>query len=158
MRVPVGAGGADPVKLDYLPRLDGVRALAVGGVLVTHFMWFLEPIQTMELGRTGVRLFFVLSGFLITRILLDYRSRMSVGEAARHFYWRRFLRLAPPFYLAVTVALILNLANMREDWPWHVFYLSNFLLAARGSVEPVGHLWSLAVEEQFYLVWFAVVV
>ena len=146
------------MKLEYLPRLDGIRALAVIGVLITHFMWFYEPIRAMELGRTGVRLFFVLSGFLITRILLDYRDRMSTGEAAKQFYWRRFLRLAPPFYLAIIVSAALGIANMRNDWPIHFLYLSNFLFAWRGTSEPVGHLWSLAVEEQFYLVWFAIVV
>lgn len=146
------------VKLDYMPRLDGIRALAVAGVLITHFMWQFPGVADAQLGRIGVRVFFVLSGFLITRILLDYRERMSVGDAAKMFYIRRALRLLPALYFAVIVSLILGIANMREDWPIHVLYLSNFLLAARGTVEPIGHLWSLAVEEQFYIVWFAVVV
>lgn len=145
-------------KLDYMPRLDGVRALAVVGVLITHFMWQFPGVADAQLGRIGVRVFFVLSGFLITRILLDYRERMSVGAAAKTFYIRRALRLLPALYFAVIVSLILGIANMREDWLIHVLYLSNFLLAVRGEVEPIGHLWSLAVEEQFYIAWFAVVV
>jgi peptidoglycan/LPS O-acetylase OafA/YrhL len=75
---------------NYMPRLDGLRAVAVGIVLVTHFWSALLP------GEIGVRIFFVLSGYLITRILLGYRkTSLSVGKAAAHFYWRRFLRLTP---------------------------------------------------------------
>lgn len=141
----------------YFPRLDGVRALAVIGVLATHFLY--DDLKDAQLGRIGVRTFFVLSGFLITRILLDYRARMSVGEAARTFYWRRFLRLAPPYYLAIALCLVLGIAQMRADWPWHALYASNVLFDLRNLPhEPAGHLWSLAVEEQFYLVWFVVVV
>lgn len=143
----------------YFPRLDGLRALAVSGVLIHHFLYKLPGVAALLPGNIGVRLFFVLSGFLITRILLDYRDRMTTSEAAATFYWRRFLRLAPPFYFAIAVAAILGVVNMREDWPWHALYLSNILFDFRPveGVRPVGHLWSLAVEEQFYLLWFAVI-
>jgi peptidoglycan/LPS O-acetylase OafA/YrhL len=146
-------------SLDYMPRLDGIRALAVAGVLFEHFMWNATPLASHgQFGRVGVRVFFTLSGFLITRILLDYRDRMPPLRAAATFYWHRFLRLFPAYYLAIAVSLALGIANMRADWPIHVLYLSNFLLAARGHSEPIGHLWSLSVEEQFYLFWFVVVV
>lgn len=144
--------------MHYFPRLDGVRALAVGGVLVAHSLWQIPGIEAAKLGHLGVRVFFVLSGFLITRILLDYRDRMTVREAAATFYWRRFLRLGPPFYLAILVSAAIGIGNMRADWPFHALYLSNFLLAWNGPHRPLGHLWSLAVEEQFYLLWFVVVV
>lgn len=145
-------------KLGYMPRLDGIRALAVLGVLLIHFIGTPE-LHWAQTGRIGVRVFFVLSGFLITRILLDYRRQMSVKDAAKAFYWRRFLRLFPAYYLALAVALILGLANVRQEWAWHTLYLSNVLFDVTNDPRhPLGHLWSLAVEEQFYLIWFAVVV
>lgn len=82
---------------------------------------------------------------------------MTAGEAARTFYWRRFLRLGPPYYLAIAVSLLFGIGEMRENWPFHAFYLSNFLFAIWGPHQPLSHLWSLSVEEQFYLAWFAIV-
>ena len=138
---------------NYMPRLDGLRAVAVGVVLVTHFWSALLP------GEIGVRIFFVLSGYLITRILLGYRkTSLSVGKAAAHFYWRRFLRLTPALYMAIACAAAFGIANMRKDWWAHALYLTNFLTAYRGGWGPATHLWTLAVEEQFYILWFFIVV
>jgi peptidoglycan/LPS O-acetylase OafA/YrhL len=103
---------------DYMPRLDGLRAVAVGIVLVTHF-WSTPLIP----GEIGVRIFFVLSGYLISRILLGYRkTSLSVGQAAAHFYWRRFLRLTPALYMAIACAAAFGIANMRKDWWVHALY------------------------------------
>lgn len=146
--------------MQYFPRLDGIRALAVVAVLLAHFFARLPLGDVDQIGRAGVRIFFVLSGFLITRILLDYRERMTIGEAARTFYWRRLLRLVPPYYFAIFVAVCLGIMNMRQDWLWHALYLSSQLFKSRwtGAHEPAGHLWSLSVEEQFYILWFLVAV
>lgn len=141
-----------------MPHLDGVRAFAFLMVALSH--WIPDEYQfNLPLG-TGVQLFFVLSGFLITGILLRNRpdeSEKGVGGVLRAFYVRRSLRIFPLYYLVLTVCVILSVAPIRETWPWHWAYLSNFYYAfpASGSTltEPYLHFWSLAVEEQFYLVW-----
>ena len=141
----------------YLPRLDGIRAVAIGFVLLEHFST--RPIfVAIGIGGIGVRMFFVLSGFLITRILLDYRVKgIAPADAARQFYWRRLLRLSPPYYLAIAAGAALGIAGMRQIWWVHCLYLSNFYALWIGHWYPGSHLWSLSVEEQFYLLWFLVV-
>lgn len=105
------------------------------------------------LGSMGVRLFFVISGFLITGILLSWRGR-RLDAALKTFYFRRSLRIFPLFYFVLAAAAVLNIGPVRDTWTWHVTYLSNFYFYARGDWHgSVSHLWSLAVEEQFYLVW-----
>lgn len=145
--------------LSYLPRLDGLRAVAVGGVLLEHFCP-VSRITALSPGGAGVTLFFVLSGYLITRILLNYRQKsISTKSAAIHFYTRRFLRLSPPYYLAIAIAVLFGIAGMRTKWWIPALYLTNFHIAFQG-IWPgnADHFWSLAVEEQFYLLWFVVVV
>lgn len=145
-------------SLGYMPRLDGLRALAIGGVLIEHF--FPMPVMRMlSPGGAGVSLFFVLSGYLITRILLGYKRRKTpLGTAASHFYARRLLRLSPVYYLAIAVATVLALNNLPQTWWVHALYLSNFQLALAGRwLGGPDHFWSLCVEEQFYLLWFFVV-
>jgi len=141
----------------YLPQLDGVRALAVLAVLFSHF---LTPYQFgLPLGRGGVLTFFVLSGFLITGILLRCRDDArhigaSLWTCARQFYIRRFLRIFPLFYAALLIAWLLDIEPIRATLLWHVTYLSNVHVAWGGGFDgAASHLWSLAVEEQFYLLW-----
>jgi peptidoglycan/LPS O-acetylase OafA/YrhL len=125
---------------DHIPALDGVRGVAIGLVLLFHN--FTVPGLWL-----GVDLFFVLSGFLITRILL--RTRGEPGYY-RSFYIRRALRIAPAYYLLLLVLLLDP--EVRERFFWYSAYLGDltFLRRNPGSVH---HTWSLAVEEQFYLVW-----
>jgi peptidoglycan/LPS O-acetylase OafA/YrhL len=124
--------------------------------MVEHFT---QVSRAFTLGPIGVRLFFVLSGFLITRILLDHRrSAESVANAAAQFYWRRLLRLTPANYLGIGAALLLSLGNMAETWPTDMTYLTNLRVALQGKWDGSSHFWSLSVEEQFYLLWFVVVV
>jgi peptidoglycan/LPS O-acetylase OafA/YrhL len=119
--------------LDYIPRLDGLRALAVGLVLLTHFAP-IAIVQRLAPGTIGVRLFFVLSGYLITRIILDYRRlQPTIPRAAAQFYWRRFLRLAPPLVFAICAAAYFGVANMQNDWWIHALYLTNFRIALTGE-------------------------
>jgi peptidoglycan/LPS O-acetylase OafA/YrhL len=141
----------------YLPKLDGLRAVAVGLVVLHHLG---SPIfEKLGAGTLGVRLFFVISGYLITRILIEARSAPdSIGTKAEKFYWKRFLRLAPALFLAIGFSAWLNIANMRQDWWIHILYLTNFKVAIDQHWGDAGHFWSLAVEEQFYLFWFAAVV
>jgi peptidoglycan/LPS O-acetylase OafA/YrhL len=144
----------------YLPQLDALRGLAVAAVLFHHLYPDLyRTAPWMPSGWEGVRLFFVISGYLITGILLDCKAYYRDGAASRgsllrRFYARRFLRIFPAYYLTLAVAALLNLGSVRQEWPWHVAYLSNWLSAARGAWgDHTNHLWTLAVEEQYYLVW-----
>lgn len=143
-----------------MPQLDSLRALAFFGIAASH--WLAARTRLSTLGGPGVQLFFVLSGFLITGILLDYRKLqegsqglLSAGSALRTFYIRRFFRIFPLFYGVIVAALIFDIGPIRQLWPWHISYGSNFLYAAHrpSSADPFRHFWSLAVEEQFYLVW-----
>jgi len=122
--------------------LDGLRALAFGAVFVQHafggpFTW------------SGVDLFFVLSGYLITRILL---GSMHQPNYFGNFYLRRTFRIFPVYY-AVLVLASLALPAAAAMAPWCAFYLGNVHRAIYGDGLPLTPLWSLAVEEQFYLLW-----
>ena len=143
-------------NLSYAPALDGIRALAVGLVLYQHWIdhpWIDRhlPVST---GLVGVKLFFVLSGLLITRILLVTRFEESSTLAAglRSFYLRRALRIFPLYYMVLLV-LALTSAPFRGLWPWYVTYLQNLRMVRAGHFLFASHLWTLAIEEQFYLVW-----
>lgn len=142
----------------HMPELDGLRALAVLFVCWHHWM----PKRyhaSLNWGSTGVDLFFVLSGFLITGILLACRrpieeGRQGVGFTAGRFYARRFLRIFPLYYavlLLASVTLSLGPGLLVSLWT----YTFNLYGAWRGllSGRLISHFWSLAVEEQFYLVW-----
>lgn len=141
----------------YMPKLDGLRGVAIGFVLLQHF----GPqalASALGAGGLGVKVFFVLSGYLITTILIGYRdSQLGKGAATTLFYWRRFLRLTPPLYAALGIAWVLDIGGVRQDLWWFAAYLANVLVVVRSSFGPVGHLWTLAVEEQFYLLWSLVV-
>jgi len=139
-------------------QLDALRAFAVGAVLLAHFSPTVHRLAP-ELGFAGVRLFFVLSGFLITRILLRAHDSVCAGatkfrkEICR-FLVRRALRILPAFYLLLLFNSLLNIGSTRADFWWHAFYLSNLPMGLGGHWRDLlSHLWSLAVEQQFYLVW-----
>ncbi len=154
-----------PQPLAYMVQLDGLRALAIGSVMLFHYTaganHALDEGWTIFAGM-GVTLFFVLSGFLITGILLKCRDdvlagRSSVPWSLRQFYVRRFLRIFPAFYLVIAIAFLFARQNRGSLW-WHAAYLSNFYFAKQGIMRgPLSPFWSLAVEEQFYLVWPLVV-
>jgi len=144
---------ADTVtQAKYYPHLDGLRAVAVVGVLIQH--WFDQ--FNLMIGTWGVTLFFVISGYLITGIILDLRaSGLSQRAAAVEFFAKRTLRLFPAYYLVLLCASLL-IEGLKRDWIWYALYLSNLLPFFREEMHLVP-TWSLAVEEQFYLVWFFVV-
>jgi peptidoglycan/LPS O-acetylase OafA/YrhL len=136
--------------------LDGVRAVAIGLVLCAHTAG--TGILSMGVGAhvladIGVRSFFVLSGFLITTLLVREQTRCG-RIALGGFYLRRSLRIFPAFYGYLAVVLVLRLAGIlatsNADLVFAASYTMNFHAERAWSV---GHLWSLAVEEQFYLVW-----
>jgi peptidoglycan/LPS O-acetylase OafA/YrhL len=151
---PPRRAGAE--RRGYVPQLDGVRALAVSLVIVQHYTRHELPLAT---GRTGVILFFILSGFLITGILLDARQRArAAGSPAppvlRRFYGRRFLRIFPLYYASLAVLYAAGVPEVKGYAGWHLAYLSNVLFCRLDAwPAATAHLWSLAVEEQFYLLW-----
>lgn len=150
---PETVGGTRSGGDKYSPQFDGLRALAVGSVLFDH-LWNVQSIA----GHLGVRLFFVLSGFLITEILLRIRSE-SVGPKAQrqnlaHFYIRRALRTWPAYYALLGAAVIVNFGGIRDAAAWHAVFASNILFSVDPR-EPGVEVawWSLAVQEQFFLLW-----
>jgi peptidoglycan/LPS O-acetylase OafA/YrhL len=154
-----------PLPVRYMPQLDALRAFAVLAVWFEHWGKDGVPgLRRIDWGLMGVRLFFVLSGFLITGILLRARDAAAgsggLWHAARNFYVRRFLRILPIYYLtlfvvtALVVKGLLPLGGMRGLFKWHVTYTTNVYGALYGYPWNAGmHFWSLAVEEQFYLLW-----
>jgi len=158
----------------HIPALDGVRGVAILLVLTYHFSWALgfgTQFPDLALGRVlsvgwaGVDLFFVLSGFLITRILLNAREGSNYF---RTFYARRVLRIFPLYYgfLFMMIVVLPELPFLRDnqglqtlrDHQWIYWtYLYNVSISFHPLVDlgpyANGHLWSLAIEEQFYLVW-----
>lgn len=155
----------------HLPALDGVRAIAILMVIVYHSLNGLPGVTwaqnlTMRLtgqGWLGVDLFFILSGFLITGILIDARNS---EHALRNFYARRILRIVPVYVVfllfSLWVAPAIGTSSVDESLQlhrtqgWYWTYSLNILIALRNwsaITLPTGHLWSLAVEEQFYLLW-----
>jgi peptidoglycan/LPS O-acetylase OafA/YrhL len=152
---------------EHLPVLDGLRGIAILAVLISHFGLF--PLGSRwhvldEAGWAGVDLFFVLSGFLITRILLQTRARQDYFA---RFYARRTLRIFPLYYASslliafVLPALGLIGRQIERGYEWAPFlYLQNYLPESI-LAPPTGNLliitWSLCIEEQFYLLWPALV-
>ena len=149
-----------PAPARRIPSLDGIRAISIGLVLASHIIHaFGLPtlsrytIGIVNFGNLGVRIFFVISGFLITSLLLAEQSARGTISLP-HFYLRRTLRIFPPYYvLLLSVALATNggwLLLHRGDLLHAVTYTMNYQPDRAWSL---GHTWSLAVEEQFYLIW-----
>ena len=148
-------------NLKYYSQLDGLRAFAIVFVMVGHWIsWDTtnEFVKHAPWGH-GVILFFVLSGYLISNILFEQKEKIdsgfsTIGQSVKTFYLRRFLRIFPVYYLLIFYLYSINYQNTREIFPWLVTYTSNILEATTGEyVGNFNHFWSLAVEEQFYLIW-----
>lgn len=143
-----------------MPQLDALRAFAVFAVMFVHFVGRAPPwLLRVPWAAAGVELFFVLSGFLITGILLDSRKRIDAGAARswwmlRQFYARRFLRIFPLYYAVIVAGRIIHLNGYTETFGWNLAYLTNFYIVMKGEwIGAASHLWTLSVEEQFYIVW-----
>lgn len=168
---PAQRGAQAARATDRLPALDGLRGLAIVLVLAHNFAVVTLPagllgkaIQIgLDIGWIGVQLFFVLSGFLITRILLQTQSS---PHYYRSFFGRRVLRIFPLYYGVLFVAFVVlptiginppTLAHDRDQQIWLWLYLSNWSHALGFESRVFPHFWSLAIEEQFYLLWPVVV-
>jgi len=159
----------------HFPVLDGLRGVAIIAVLFRHSAYIFQAhgpltrwfVPILQFGNWGVDLFFVLSGFLITGILMDTREALNRELS---FYGRRILRIFPVYYLALFFFLLLehyspwakmalNLESRADHW-CYLLYFQNWLPLWHHGDYPesiISHFWSLAVEEQFYLVWPAIV-
>jgi peptidoglycan/LPS O-acetylase OafA/YrhL len=151
--------GSKPVLRARMPELDTIRGLAIVGVLLYHGLYWtidLSPfapwqrhlLSVMAAGQFGVNLFFVLSGFLITGILMDSRGR---ADYYPRFYYRRALRILPAYYFTLTLLAIFGLSS-RGFLLMSALYVPN-LSGLLGITMSYGVLWSLGVEEHFYFLW-----
>jgi peptidoglycan/LPS O-acetylase OafA/YrhL len=133
---------------DYYKGLDGLRAIAVTIVMLFHFMNY----GVLKLGWIGVDLFFVLSGFLITNILI---KNLNYDNFFKNFYLRRAIRIFPIYFLVVIPFLMIDLFFFNNNFSIqhlsYIFYFQNFTALLYGYIPSLGHTWSLAIEEQFYL-------
>ena len=155
--IAAATSGAGPGR-GYVPALDGLRGVSIALVLASHlFIYGAHPGGVMAVataaGSTGVTVFFVISGYLITTLLLAEEretGRISLGD----FYARRALRIFPAYYACLAVLAALTWARWLPATPAHDFwasalYVRNFV----GRGHETAHFWSLAVEEHFYLLW-----
>ncbi|MEK8212047.1 MULTISPECIES: acyltransferase family protein [unclassified Paenibacillus] len=155
-------GKQDHLTKRYMPGIDGLRAISVLAVIAYHF-----NLKWAQGGLLGVGVFFVLSGYLITdQILQEWKTNHSLS--IWNFWMRRFRRLLPAMvFMLITVGLWLmftdpsRLLSLKGDMLSSIFYMNNWYLIFHevsyfesfGPASPIGHLWSLSVEEQFYIVW-----
>ncbi len=160
------SGGANISKVPYLPGLDGMRALAVIAVMLYH-----ANSSWLKGGFIGVEVFFVISGYLITLLLIAEHEKTGVVDM-KGFWVRRFRRLLPALFMMMTLLSVWTalferdaLGKLRGDVLGGLAYISNWYqifigagYSASNDFAPLRHLWSLAVEEQFYLVWPIVMV
>lgn len=139
----------------YFKQLDGIRGVAVLLVILYHWLPSVKIIHNWNFGPNGVLIFFVLSGFLITRILLIEKDKQKgVTTIFKKFYYNRILRIFPIYYLLLFFLFALNFETVRKEILWHFFYGSNILYVLNQKYSNgLSHLWSLSVEEQFYIVW-----
>jgi peptidoglycan/LPS O-acetylase OafA/YrhL len=158
-----GEGRTLPTSFAYKPALDGLRAVAVGSVIAFHF-----GADGLDGGFLGVDTFFVISGYLITSLLLTEWGRTDALDFVA-FWARRAKRLLPALFLVLIAVGIwanleanpIRLDSIRADMLWTLFYGANWHFIRSGQsyfdlfseASPLRHAWSLAIEEQFYLVW-----
>ncbi len=154
------ATGQDlPVSPGYMPQLDSLRAIAVLLVLFEHWAPENSVLKLLPVGMIGVTLFFVLSGFLITQILIKSRNLSEEMDSnkihsAKQFYIRRTLRIFPIYYITIFILYFFNIQDLRQKFLWFLFYASNFYFYNIHNWDgSLSHLWTLAVEEQFYIIW-----
>jgi peptidoglycan/LPS O-acetylase OafA/YrhL len=147
--------------MNYRIQIDGLRFFAIISVMVGHWMtWETNnPVLKHTPWGHGVILFFVISGFLITSILLSQKQQIeekktTFTKAVKTFYIRRFFRIFPIYFLLLFYLYYINYPKTRELFPWLITYTTNIYQGiTTESTGNFGHFWSLAVEEQFYIFW-----
>ena len=150
----------EQVKSTYQPHLDGLRALAILGILFEHLDL---PLPAMlRCGPLSVRFFFVLTGYFITLSLWRVQSEINNSEDSYVPLWRyylaRLLRTGPPFYLSLVLGALFGIEEVRTNFFWLATFQANNYIAWLGYwPDSISHYWSLAVQEQFYFLWPIVV-
>jgi peptidoglycan/LPS O-acetylase OafA/YrhL len=148
--------------IEFLPQIDGLRFIAVFGVMIHH--WVVQDFSNSFIFKnipfgTGVNLFFVISGFLITYILLKKKDEIAENKTSflheiKNFYVKRTLRIFPIYYLVIILLCIFSYSGIKEYLGYLITYSINWFMVFKGVyIGNRTHLWSLAVEEQFYLIW-----
>jgi peptidoglycan/LPS O-acetylase OafA/YrhL len=139
----------------YIPTLDGWRAIAIGMVIMSHAIVYGlngPPSRWLGFGPFGVSIFFAISGYLITTRFVSHNPR-----SLREFYWRRAFRILPPALTYLAFLTFLSIQGPRLGFLSSLFFFSNYVpIDQRGW--NVAHFWSLSMEEQFYLIWPAIIV
>lgn len=143
--------------MKYIKELDAVRGLAILSVLVDH--WFPKDTVFFEIAEiiNAPNIFFTISGFLITKILLGDRAKAeqlaySKGVVFKNFFFKRMLRIFPPYYLLLGIVYLINKTEAIHYGPY-LSFTSNYYIYDAKEWGQITHLWSMAVEEQFYLIW-----
>jgi peptidoglycan/LPS O-acetylase OafA/YrhL len=136
-------------------QIDSLRFFAVFPVLLTHWGLFNIPgVIDFMASSNGVNLFFTISGFLITLGLLQAKEKKEAAHTSLwKFYARRFIRIFPLYYLMLLALWFFNHTKVQDGIWWYLSYSTNFYCIKIHDWGGLSHLWSLALEEQFYLVW-----
>jgi peptidoglycan/LPS O-acetylase OafA/YrhL len=147
------------VKSTYQPHLDGLRAIAILGILFEHLDL---PLPLMlRCGPLSVRFFFVLTGYFITLSLWRVRGEMNPTQRflpLGRYYLARLLRTGPPFYLSIALGAMFGIEEVQSNFFWLATFQANNYIAWLGYwPASISHYWSLAVQEQFYFLWPLVV-
>jgi peptidoglycan/LPS O-acetylase OafA/YrhL len=150
----------EKIKSTYQPHLDGLRALAILGILFEHFDMQLPAL--FRCGPLSVRFFFVLTGYFITLSLWRVRGEMADSSEGflplGRYYLARLLRTGPPFYLSLVLGAVFGIEEVRTNFFWLATFQANNYIAWLGYwPDAISHYWSLAVQEQFYFLWPLVV-
>ncbi|WP_153304887.1 acyltransferase family protein [Desulfocapsa sulfexigens] len=140
----------------YMPQLDSIKGLAVGMMIFYH--WLPEQYRFLVFADFGLQFFFIISGFFVTRTLVHTRCDSSLfSEKIRilaTFYAHRFLRICPLYYILILLTYVVGIASVRDSWPWHITYLSNYyFFFIQSWHDETSHFWFLAVLMQFYMLW-----
>lgn len=153
-------------KVIYLKGLNGLRAIAAISVVISHSLsttfgdFGVKSNFRLPLAEFGVTLFFVISGFLITFLLLNEQKKSNEINI-RKFYLRRVLRIWPIYYLVIFSISIISFLTLRSDLAdfrslnlmWYLFFAANIPFIFSSGISLIVHFWSIAVEEHFYLIW-----
>ncbi len=154
--------------MKYIPGLNGLRAIAV--FVVIFFHWGLPPFPPFIFlqkyfpnGNFGVNIFFVISGFLISSILLYEKNKAAENQTTGrkiiiNFYVRRFLRIFPIYYITLLLLLFSSLPNYKDNFIYYLTYTENFHVYFNHGWDSFSHTWSLGVEEQFYIIWPCIII
>lgn len=143
----------------YFKQIDSLRFFAVFLVLCSHWLHVVPEIEQLKLGTIGVELFFVISGFLISLQLFQFKATIDANENSlksilKNFYVRRVLRIFPLYYFILILATFINKGELQDAFFWNLSYITNFyFIKLQYWPGNFSQFWSLSVEEHFYIFW-----